>query len=464
MKGVAVVIHSEQLMSTIQQANRQKLTGIASVTVEDGLKKLYGTLWFKQGKIVSAQYLDLEGREAFNALSQVQTSSVSFAKTPVNRADTALTGVTASAQTEAKMAISETSKTVKFGIFPRVLLTVLFAALVPLAGLWVINYISIRREVQSNITARLGQTSDLVTSQVNDWLSTAAQGMQQASNLINMTELMAEPNVRHPVLIAMGSALAWQPRGIAVDPDGMQVGRADGVDPVFVGDREYFRQAVDQEIVGHQVIMSRTHGTPTLCLAIPHRQSGAVMGSIALCGDLADQIAEFLGSPRVGDSAALFITDASDRLIAHSTMTLPSEDFLDFRSHPAILAPTQQVITYDDNGTEKVAYTQTTDLGWTVVIEQTSREAFAELRNVERQAIILFALALVLVTVVSYLLARRFVKPIQHLTEVADGISKGQLDADITEVNRQDEIGELANAISRLRMSVQMAMRELAQR
>lgn len=459
-----MVIHSEQLMSTIQQVNKQRLTGIASVTVEDGLKKLYGTLWFKQGKIVSAQYLDLEGRDAFSALSQVQTSSVSFAKTPVNKADTALTGVSTPAQAEVKTVTSETSKAVKFGIFPRVLLTVLFAALVPLAGLWVINYISIRREVQSNITARLGQTSDLVTSQVNDWLSTAAQGMQQASNLINMTELMAEPDVRNPVLIAMGNALAWQPRGIAVDPDGMQVGRADGVDPVFVGDREYFRQAVDQEIVGHQVIMSRTHGTPTLCLAIPHRQSGVVMGSIALCGDLADQIAEFLGSPRVGDSAALFITDASDRLIAHSTMTLPTEDFLDFRSHPAILSPTQQVIMYTDSGIEKVAYTQTTDLGWTVVIEQTSREAFAELRNVERQAIILFVLALVLVTVVSYLLARRFVKPIQHLTEVADGISKGQLDADIKEMNRQDEIGELASAISRLRMSVQMAMRELAQR
>jgi HAMP domain-containing protein len=451
-------------MSTIQQVTRQKLTGIASVTVEDGLKKLYGTLWFKQGKIVSAQYLDLEGREAFNALSQVKTSSVSFARTPVTRTDTGLAETGAPTQATVSTPTLDHSRQVRFGIFPRVLLTVLFAALAPLAGLWIINYIAIRREVQSNISARLGQTSELVTSQVNDWLATAAQGMQQASNLIDMNELMATPNMRHPVLIAMGDALAWRPRGIAVAPDGTQVGRADGVDPVFVGDREYFRQAVDQGIVGHQVIMSRTHGTPTLCLAIPHRQGGGVMGSIALCGDLADQIAEFLGSARVGDSAALFITDAGDRLIAHSTMTLPTEDFLDFSRHPAIVAPTQQVINYSDNGVDKVAYTQTTDLGWTVVIEQTSSEAFAELRNVERQAIILFILALVLVTVVSYLLARRFVKPIQNLTAVAEGISKGQLDADIPEVSRHDEIGELAGAIARLRMSVQVAMQELAQR
>lgn len=448
-------------MEVVQRVAKARQTGIVSVTVDEGAKRLYGTLWLRQGKIVSAQYLDLKGREAFEALKQVPASSVSFTSTPVMRGDPALSEPAPAAET---LPQARPRRGGRLKIFPRVLLTMLLVALLPLAGLWLVNYLSLRREVEASVAARLAQASELVTAQVNDWMSTSVQGMRQASYLIDMNALMAEPNLRHPVLIAMSEALAWRPRGIAVAPDGMQVGRADGVDAVFVGDREYFRQAVELGGVGHQVIMSRTHGTPTLCMAIPHYQGGEMMGAMSLCGDLAVQVAEFLAAPRIAAGTVLFITDAGDRLLAHTAMTLPGDDFLDYSRHPALLAPRGQLIRYDDGGVEKVAHSQRTDLGWTVVVEQPVSEAYAELRTVERQAAVLLLVALALIVGMSYLLARRLVKPIQNLTAVADGISRGELDADIPEAERRDELGELAAAIARLRMSVRVAMQELAQR
>ena len=58
-------------------------------------------------------------------------------------------------------------------------------------------------------------------------------------------------------------------------------------------------------------------------------------------------------------------------------------------------------------------------------------------------------------------LAPRLTRPIRNLTEIADAISRGQLGDQIHEVDRSDEIGGLARAIDRLKMSVDLAMRRL---
>jgi methyl-accepting chemotaxis protein len=47
------------------------------------------------------------------------------------------------------------------------------------------------------------------------------------------------------------------------------------------------------------------------------------------------------------------------------------------------------------------------------------------------------------------------------LTQISDGISRGNLAAAIAEVRRSDEIGSLARAIERLRASVKLAMDRL---
>ncbi|HEU4670051.1 MAG TPA: Cache 3/Cache 2 fusion domain-containing protein [Dyella sp.] len=64
----------------------------------------------------------------------------------------------------------------------------------------------------------------------------------------------------------------------------------------------------------------------------------------------------------------------------------------------------------------------------------------------------------------SALIWARVLKPVQHLTEVADGLSRGQWDHAITEVNLRDEIGTLARAIARLANSVRLAMDRLGRR
>jgi HAMP domain-containing protein len=61
----------------------------------------------------------------------------------------------------------------------------------------------------------------------------------------------------------------------------------------------------------------------------------------------------------------------------------------------------------------------------------------------------------------SVLLARGITGPILRLTQVADKISKGDLDTAVG-IESRDEIGELASSLERMRTSLKAAMARLS--
>ena len=60
--------------------------------------------------------------------------------------------------------------------------------------------------------------------------------------------------------------------------------------------------------------------------------------------------------------------------------------------------------------------------------------------------------------------AYRLTAKIKYLTEITDRISVGDLDAEITGIKSRDEIGELANAITRMQESIRLAIKRLRER
>ena len=77
---------------------------------------------------------------------------------------------------------------------------------------------------------------------------------------------------------------------------------------------------------------------------------------------------------------------------------------------------------------------------------------------------IMLIIAGVFVTVillVNYLLNRNVIRPLKRIVRVAEEVSVGNLDADFEELN-QDEIGSLAEAFRRMKMSLAIAMNRLS--
>jgi HAMP domain-containing protein len=71
---------------------------------------------------------------------------------------------------------------------------------------------------------------------------------------------------------------------------------------------------------------------------------------------------------------------------------------------------------------------------------------------------------LILIGFIVALYAYRLTAKIKYLTDITDRISVGDLDAEITGIQSRDEIGELANAISRMQESIRLAIKRLRQR
>lgn len=85
-----------------------------------------------------------------------------------------------------------------------------------------------------------------------------------------------------------------------------------------------------------------------------------------------------------------------------------------------------------------------------------------QVRDLIKNNVIAACLFLLLVMIITHIFANSFAKPIRHLTHVAEQISKGKdLDIKIDEINRSDEIGELAKSIDRLKNSTKIMFNRL---
>ena len=100
---------------------------------------------------------------------------------------------------------------------------------------------------------------------------------------------------------------------------------------------------------------------------------------------------------------------------------------------------------------------------YSIVVGVPGDAALAQLRNTLLLVLGVALLAFVLASLLAARTARRVVEPIERLVRAADAISMGDLDRPVT-VERNDEIGDLAQALERMRLSLEAAMGRLRRR
>ncbi len=100
-------------------------------------------------------------------------------------------------------------------------------------------------------------------------------------------------------------------------------------------------------------------------------------------------------------------------------------------------------------------------------IEQPIKELQKRINNAKKQFMLQYntfgSIVTILALVFAYFFGRRFVKPISTLTGVAERISMGDLKTSI-DIDTEDEIGELANALRRMQASLLKAVQRLQRR
>ena len=104
---------------------------------------------------------------------------------------------------------------------------------------------------------------------------------------------------------------------------------------------------------------------------------------------------------------------------------------------------------------------------YTKEIEVPLKQLKTQLLSAQKRFLLQFiiggAVIIILVIIVAIIFATRLSKPILHLTEVAERISLGELNAPV-EITSTDEIGDLADAIRRMQASLRKAIQRLQRR
>ncbi|GMA17437.1 HAMP domain-containing protein [Deinococcus metallilatus] len=119
--------------------------------------------------------------------------------------------------------------------------------------------------------------------------------------------------------------------------------------------------------------------------------------------------------------------------------------------------------TGSNQRTTAPATEDSSDLLYRIAVGVPTNEAQANLRNTLLLVLGVSLLALLLAAALAVRSARRVVQPIERLVKVADAISMGDLTRPV-QADRNDEIGDLAQALERMRLSLESAMDRLRRR
>jgi methyl-accepting chemotaxis protein len=349
------------------------------------------------------------------------------------------------------------------GIFHRILIALLLVSLIPLAAIWLISFNTISELNSAKVEQQLVSLNDKLLTHVDDWVDMNRRMLLQNAHTSDIVSMDADR--QNPVLKSMTELYDWAYLAFTIAPDGNNIGRSDGKKTTFYGDRSYFKQILDGDQLGEQILIGKTSHKPALILSAPINANGKLQGVIAIAATLSD-LSDNIAQSKIGETGFAFLVDKKGEVIAH-----PSEDYtrsrISLSNHPAILAFKQgesSSIFVNEEGDKVIAVARQNKAGWTMVTQQNLDEAYLPIKKENIKAVILLLCSLLLVFVVGMLVSKRLTRPIQDLTRIAEQFSQGKLDLKISGLDRQDEIGHLARAIERLGTSIRLAMDRLQKR
>ena len=97
-----------------------------------------------------------------------------------------------------------------------------------------------------------------------------------------------------------------------------------------------------------------------------------------------------------------------------------------------------------------LAYARIPSPGWSLGAVFPKSEIFEKVTGLYERTVLLAGLGVVLLLIVSALVARSIARPLLHMSEATRRVVRGDLDIDLSDIRRKDEVGQLARAFTRM--------------
>jgi signal transduction histidine kinase len=278
-----------------------------------------------------------------------------------------------------------------------------------------------------------------------------------------------------------GNADILKALGADLQDTGLQLSQQDRIVKNYVHDFPEFREITLFDESGGPIASSRV-GPPRV--GIPRSSTATLSGSVAmspihvdddllpttvfavhlrrlnqpsgwLVGEFSlEEMWRMVDQIRIGDHGYALVVAPDGALVAHGD---PDKKALiargrNMKDHPLVAVPPSagraSVEYLDENGRQQLAVSARIDqLGWTVIVEQPTSEAYATAIALQRQLIVTIAAALLVMIGIGLLFGRKFIAPIFILQRGTQAVAAGDLTSRVT-IGTRDEFGQLGDAFN----------------
>ena len=352
------------------------------------------------------------------------------------------------------------NKRIGWGLTGEVVIMLLLVSFLPGIVYFVLSSYQTSQNVYDE-TGRTGQqTVDYLTQQVNEWVAqnvrllTLTAGLPEMSSMDRASQelLMKDVQRQYPWIYLIH----------VVDLNGMDVARSDDGPLTDYSSGQYIKDILREgKETSFENVAGLTSQKPGLIVA-PIKKDGQTVGALIFALSF-EQLTRIVIDWRHGQMGSVFIADKEGKIIVHKNEQFVREQ-KNFSDYPLVMAAQKKntglVAFKDSTDEETLGFAGNTELGWTVGLEINKKEAYAALKKTQTGSLILFG-ATVFGTIISaFFASRAIVAPIRRLTEAADRISVGELSVQIVRTS-QDEIGDLADAITRMQDSIRLSIERI---
>lgn len=352
------------------------------------------------------------------------------------------------------------AKRVGFGLTAKVIILMLLVGLLPGIVYFGITFHQTYERITAETTKSGMQATEILTDEVNEWVDKNVRTLDLLAKLPAMKSM--DRASQAAVLKEIQQEYPWIYLSHTMDLNGLNVARSDDEKPMDYAGRQYVQDISNGKQLAWQNLIGKTSQKPALVLAVPIENNGQQVGVLSSAMTL-DAITKIVNNWRKGKAGHVFITDQDGKVIVHQDQKFVQEQ-RELTNHPLLLAAGNKVMNLvqfnDPNGTESIGFSRKTQLNWTIAIQQEKSEAFAALRIARTTGLLLFAATVFCVVIIAYFASQAIVTPVRKLTDAANRISVGDLSVEIVKES-QDEIGDLADAITRMQDSIRLSIERL---
>lgn len=360
-------------------------------------------------------------------------------------------------------AAEEFSRRKGVGLTAKVIMMMLLASLLPLAIYFGLSFKETSEHIMEE-TANSGmRTSQILAHQVDEWIDKNTRVLKALAELPGMNFMnMYE---QETLLKSLQREYPWMYLAFTTDNIGLNIARSDGQELKNYSDRRYVKDvSINGKALAWQTLIGKTSGRPALVLAVPIVKNEDKVGVLA-SAMTREAISKIVTNYKQGETGSVFLVDESGKVVAHKNYEFVTGQ-KDYSDHPLVTSSRDKIsgmVEFNVDGKEYIGFSHQTKLGWTLAVQQDKAEAFQALTTAQRYAFTLLAITFIVILIIAYLSSKAIVNPIRRLTNAANRISVGDLGVNIVNTSK-DEIGDLADAITRMQDSIKLSISRLKRR